>query len=125
MNEAGRNELMEEHIKFDDYQKETAKSAAYQKGVIPNHQLNDATYLALGLCGESGEVGNKIKKLIRDVGNVPDESANDLAEELGDALWYLARLSATLGFSLSTIAALNIEKIRRRKAERESRDENR
>ena len=72
--------------------------------------------------GESGRSGIKSSPRCR---NVPDESANDLAEELGDALWYLARLSATLGFSLSTIAALNIEKIRRRKAERESRDENR
>ena len=116
---------MEEFIKFDDYQEEAAKSAAYQHGVIPNHPLDDAIYLALGLCGESGEIGNEIKKLVRDVGFIPDESSRDVAEELGDALWYLARLSATLGFSLSTIAALNIEKIRRRKAERESRNEER
>ena len=106
---------MNEHIKFDDYQKETAKSAAYGQGVSsdPDHQLSDAiVYLALGLCGESGEVGNKIKKLVRDVGYIPNHSSDDLADELGDALWYLARLADTLNFSLSTIAAMNIKKIR-------------
>lgn len=51
-------------------------------------------YLALGLTGEAGEVAEKIKKIIRDSGGkVSDEDAAEIIKELGDVLWYVARLS--------------------------------
>ena len=66
----------------------------------------------LGLTGEAGEVADKIKKVYRDKGGVfKQEEREAIAKELGDVLWYLTRLGATLGFSLEQIAAMNIEKL--------------
>ena len=67
-------------------------------------------YLALGLVGEAGEVANKIKKVIRD-----GTSPNNVRDELGDVLWYLAMLSTELGYSLDTIADKNLWKLANRK----------
>lgn len=69
-------------------------------------------YLALALCGESGEVAEKVKKVIRDRGGkffADDTQA--IAMELGDVLWYLSVMAKKLGYTLQTIAELNIEKI--------------
>ncbi len=67
-------------------------------------------YLALGLVGEAGEVANKIKKVIRD-----GTSPNNVRDELGDVLWYLAMLSTEIGYSLDTIADKNLWKLANRK----------
>ena len=74
-------------------------------------------YLTLGVCGEAGEVAEKVKKQIRRGGDRDDPAfAAEVAKEIGDVLWYLSRLSARLGFSLETIAQINLEKTYDRKA---------
>lgn len=72
----------------------------------------ELSYLALGLGGESGEVLEKTKKLIRD--NKFDRE--EVAKELGDVLWYLARYANAIGYDLDTIAQMNIDKLESRKA---------
>ena len=66
---------------------------------------------ALGLVGEAGEVAELIKKHLFH-GHPIDKAA--MTEELGDVLWYVARLAAALGISLGDVAALNIDKLQRR-----------
>mgnify|MGYP001167807077 FL=1 len=88
---------------LSQYQKQAAETAIYPK----NKALE---YLALGLVGEAGEVANKIKKVIRD-----GTSPNNVRDELGDALWYLAMLSTEIGYSLDTIADKNLWKLANRK----------
>ena len=67
---------------------------------------------ALGLTGEAGELADKIKKVYRDKGGVfKQEEREAIVKELGDVLWYLTRLGATLGFSLEQIAEINVEKL--------------
>ncbi len=69
-------------------------------------------YPTLGLCGEAGEVAEKIKKMIRDDdGVLTDERRAALAKELGDVLWYLAQLATEAGLELDAIAEANIEKL--------------
>lgn len=85
---------------FDYYQNKTQSTAIY-----PEDQALE--YLALGLNGESGEVAEKIKKHIRD-GKEIDE---DFAKELGDVLWYLARLIDELDADMSAVARSNLEKL--------------
>lgn len=66
------------------------------------------TYPILGLAGETGELANKWKKVIRD-GIVFNR--HDAAKELGDILWYLSAIATDLGLSLNDIAQGNINKL--------------
>lgn len=73
-------------------------------------------YPGFGLCGEAGEVAEKIKKVLRDNnGDFTDALKSKIALELGDSLWYIAILSEDLGFTLQDIADLNINKLADRK----------
>ena len=75
-------------------------------------------YLTLGLCGESGEVAEKIKKYVRENGPLqntyPIQYKEALIRELGDVLWYLANLAKALNVPLNYVATKNIEKIQKR-----------
>lgn len=96
-------------MNFDDYQKSLNDFAVYpDKGKRTEAAL---AYCALGLCGESGEYAEKIKKYLRD--DTFDPLA--CAKELGDVLWYLTRSAYELGFDLKDIAEINIEKLSSRK----------
>ena len=70
----------------------------------------------LGLAGESGEVVEKIKKLLRDKRGMLEESdKTDILKELGDVLWYVNAVAHLLGSSLEDVARLNNEKLSSRK----------
>ena len=74
------------------------------------------TYHTLGLTNEAGEVAGKIKKIFRDNnGELSPEKKHEIAHELGDVQWYLARLAADIGYTLESIAAMNIDKLADRK----------
>ena len=94
---------------FDTYQIEARKTAIY-----PNKDKN-FIYPTLGLVGESGEVAEKIKKILRDKnGTFDNESKLALKKELGDVLWYLSNLCDELNFSLSDVAKDNLDKLKLR-----------
>lgn len=98
-------------ITFNEYQEWTATTRVYPG---PTKVI----YPALGLSGESGEVAEKVKKLLRDHdGILSDEYRGEIAKEIGDVLWYCAALSADLGYELGEIAQMNIDKLMKRKAE--------
>jgi NTP pyrophosphatase (non-canonical NTP hydrolase) len=91
-------------IGFRDYQKKAVSFA-----ICP--ATHKVLYPTLGLCGETGEVAEKVKKQVRDgVFN-----RHEVAKELGDVLWYLANLSNDIGYNLDEIADINIEKLTSRK----------
>lgn len=91
---------------FSEYQKETRQTAIYP----PEKALE---YLCLGLASEAGEVAGKMKKVIRDTPN--EFPKKEMISELGDVLWYLARLADELGVDLSDVAQGNINKLLARK----------
>ena len=98
-------------LTFDDYQAETAKTAVYPK--TKTGDLSAVSYCALGLAGEAGEVSNKVKKLLRD-GDSP-EKRKAIQKEVGDCLWYVARILDELGgFSMGEAAQQNIENLKGR-----------
>lgn len=95
---------------FTEYQTKAQMTALYPNA---GHNLY---YPALGLGGETGEVLNKIKKVMRDHdGTVTDEYCDILRKELGDVLWYVAALARELGLNLDDIAQANLEKLFSRK----------
>jgi len=97
-------------MEFNDYQK-----IAWESAIYPDKGKN-IIYPSLGLGGETGEVLEKIKKIMRD-GNskITEEKKTDLIKEIGDVLWYLAALSTELKTDLNEIAKINIDKINSRK----------
>lgn len=68
--------------------------------------------LVLGLAGESGEVTEKIKKILRDKSGVlSDDDRHAIVKELGDVLWYVAAIAHLLGSDLETVAQKNLDKL--------------
>ena len=66
---------------------------------------------ALGLCGESGEVADHVKKSFFQ-GHVLCKE--QLVEELGDVAWYIATMAHALETDLETVLQKNIDKLKRR-----------
>lgn len=92
---------------LNDYQSRAISFAIYPDGYR-------AVYPALGLCGEAGEVAEKIKKIIRSgrrVHDVTPQERTEIIKEIGDVLWYVANLSADLGVTLEEVAERNIAKL--------------
>ncbi len=69
-------------------------------------------YAVLGLTGEAGEIANAVKKIIRDNNNqITKEKIQQLKKELGDVLWYIARICSELNLNLDDVMKENIEKL--------------
>ena len=65
----------------------------------------------MGLCGESGEAIEILKKHIF---HGKDLDRDHLIKELGDVAWYLAEAATALDIPLEEIFARNIEKLKAR-----------
>lgn len=104
------------------YQNRAKLTAVYPKQTI----INNLLYLVLGLAGETGEVANDIKKLIRDDNGILTDGRKDqIIDEMGDVLWYLAMLCFEVDTTLETVATRNIAKLRKRQRSNTLHDQNR
>ena len=65
----------------------------------------------MGLCGESGEAIDIVKKRLAQ-GHALDKER--LAKELGDVAWYLAEAATALDIPLESIFQENLEKLKNR-----------
>ena len=91
---------------INEYQKlamTTLNPALSKKDVLING--------VMGLCGESGEAIDIVKKWLAQGHELDKEK---LAKELGDICWYIAETATALDLSLEDIMAANIEKLRKR-----------
>lgn len=91
---------------LDEYQALAGRTAGAQMG----RQLR-LTISGLGVAGEAGEVADIIKK---HVGHNHPLDEDKLKNELGDVLWYVADLARTLGITLSSVAEMNVAKLKKR-----------
>lgn len=80
----------------------------------------NASYLALGLCTESAEIADLVKRAIRQ--GIPATeihefiSIEDVKNELGDLLWYLVQFASLHNLTLEEIMQANVEKLQHRQA---------
>ena len=92
------------------------KAGEYQQMALRtlNPELGERDVLingVMGLCGESGEAIDIVKKHLAQ-GHPLDREK--LAEELGDIAWYLAETASAIGYSLDEILQMNIDKLKAR-----------
>ena len=88
----------------------------YQKGAMAtlNPELSKKDVLlngVMGLCGESGECIDLVKKHLFQGHDLDREK---LAKELGDVAWYLAETAYALDLSLEQILRGNLDKLQKR-----------
>jgi len=93
-------------MQMNDYQ-QLAIRTARSKGA-----KDELFHLLLGLCGEAGEIAEKMKKVIRDKdSDFSGIDADDLKKELGDVLWHLSTIGDYFDITLEDIAQTNIDKL--------------
>jgi len=93
-------------MEINEYQKEAMKSL--------NPSLNNDEVLlngVMGLCGESGEVIDILKKHLS---QGHDLNRDKMIEDLGDVAWYLAETAYALGVDLDTVLRKNLDKLKKR-----------
>lgn len=90
---------------FNEYQRfamRTARDTSGDKLILNG---------VMGLCGESGECIDIVKKHLFQGHELDMEK---LIDEASDCFWYLAAIATGLGVDLEDIASHNVEKLRRR-----------
>src|SRR5438477_559306 len=93
---------------FSEYQRLALRSD--KTGGDPTKSL---MVTLLGLAGETGSLLAEYKKWLRE-GDAYKPFMDQVAEELGDILWYIANLASKLKHDMGDIAAENIAKIEER-----------
>lgn len=104
---------------FDGYQAIAIQFDTAKEPENFQERYNGFIEKALGLAGETGEVIEKIKKMIRDkdvIFPLTFEEQVDLEKELGDVLWYVSAIAYYSGIELGDIATTNLNKLEDRKA---------
>ena len=93
-------------MKVNEYQQKamrTLNPSLNQKDVLINS--------VMGLCGESGEAIDIVKKWLMQGHELDKEH---LMRELGDVAWYLAEAATALEVPLETIFQANLDKLEKR-----------
>ena len=99
-------------MEFHHYQTEAARTDQ-----VADDDEKGKLISLLGLAGEVGTLLSEYKKFLRD-GSAHERFDEQVAEELGDLLWYIANLASKFGLELADIAQGNLEKTRCRWPER-------
>lgn len=79
-------------------------------GLITLEKLENGV---MGLCGESGECVDLLKKVLFQ-GHKFETVYEKLVEELGDVCWYVAETASALGVDLEEVMQHNIDKLKAR-----------
>lgn len=111
-------------MNFEEYVKECSKDLTY--GSAKNGNVQELSYIGLGIGGEAGELVDQIKKIVKfaPVDNslsIDDEMRQKLKLELGDVLWYIGQLCRYCDFNLSDILQDNLNKLELRRSEASER----
>lgn len=101
---------------FNEYQQQALTTDLFDHR---SSSVADPSFMSkvLGLVGETGEIAEKFKKILRDKdGVLSEDDRQEIVKELGDVLWYIGVLSKYMDVSLQDVADKNLEKVMSRKA---------
>ncbi len=93
-------------MEVNEYQKEAMRT--WSNRLSHDEMLVNGV---MGLCGESGEVIDLVKKHLH---HGHDLSKEKMIEELGDVCWYIAELATYLEIDFSDILDANVAKLKKR-----------
>ena len=96
------------HLTLNDYQ------IIAMRTDDPKKYDNALQQLLNGLMGLNGEAGEAIDILKKSMFQGHDLIIDDVVEELGDTLWYIALCATALNVSLEDIALMNCTKLMKR-----------
>lgn len=99
---------MDNDLTLREYQRESARTDRAR-----GDDLKSITVPLLGLAGETGSLLTEYKKWLRD-GDYYKPFTDQVAEELGDILWYVAAIAERAGLDLQEIAEENLAKLQDR-----------
>lgn len=108
---------------YQDLTKETEIYSSAADAFLAQDEDKQLDWLCLAYCagklnGEAGEVAELVFKALRDgsdPGVMEPERMQNMFKELGDVLWYVARLADLCGFKLEDVMKGNIDKLMDRK----------
>ena len=103
---------------FSDYQQQAIRTEApivQDRFQMLSRTTARAMHGILGIADEAGELANALKGHL--FYGKPFDHAN-VAEELGDIMWFMSLTATALGFSLEQIATANIAKLAKRYPEK-------
>jgi len=98
---------------FDDYQRQAQETDQVPQESISADGSKGQIIPFLGMAGEVGSLLSEYKKVLRD-GPAHVHFKEQVREELGDILWYVANVATKFGLSLEQIAQENLQKTRDR-----------
>lgn len=96
---------MASNLTLREYQYEASKTDQ-----SPGERLESLMVPLLGLAGEAGSLLTEYKKWLRE-GDRYKPFTDQVAEEIGDILWYLANIAGKAGLDLQEIAEENLAKL--------------
>jgi NTP pyrophosphatase (non-canonical NTP hydrolase) len=99
---------MDSDLTLRDYQRESARTDR-----ATGDDLQSIMVPLLGLAGETGSLLTEYKKWLRD-GDHYKPFTDQVAEELGDILWYVAAIAGRAGLDLQEVAEENLAKLQDR-----------
>ena len=103
-------------MELGEYQvwaRKTDQNPKDSKASRPREPNREEVIPLLGLVGEVGSLLSEYKKLLRD-GEIHRSFRDEVAEELGDVLWYVANVADKFDLDLEGIASANLKKVRGR-----------
>lgn len=89
-----------------EYQEKSKRTV--NKELSKNEVLGN---MGLGLTGEAGEVADIIKKHLY---QGHDLVVDDIKDELGDVMWYIANLCSACDLELEDVLEYNVKKLQKR-----------
>ena len=105
------NEYQEQAMRTNDGHAQDRLADRMLAGIMKEKDVAGLVNGLMGLSGEAGELTDLFKKWIFHNAPLDEEHAK---KEVGDVCWYIAMICHSMGWNLSEIMQMNIDKLKAR-----------